>query len=186
MVDLVPIKVILRHKNADGSRRVDQNGGKTVFPSFRSLPNAILDGRDPSNYVDEEGTGWCINRQENLGKGDAFGEAVTLVPPEFAAAAASIVDSCEILSEADCADFLDNKHFKGMATTRRDGDALTALAAERDLRMVRARPAAEITALDAEIDRALDPDDPTPGVTRISEVRSWADMKAKRKINIPT
>lgn len=179
MVDLVAIKVTLRRTNEDGSRRVDQNGNPTVWPSFRELPKDVLKGRKPQEFIDQDGTGWMHNRQENLGTGHAFGEAVALVPEDFANAADGVVDSCVVLTEAQAKTFCDTKHFAGLETEARDNDVLTALNSERALLVATSQ---STTAIDAKIAKALDPDDPEPGVRKVKRPTSFDDLKARKGI----
>lgn len=181
MVDLVPIKVILRHKNADGSPRVDQNGGTTVYPSFRNLPETVLQGRTPSDHIGKDGEGWRYDKVSNLGTGAEFGAAVALVAPDFAAAALATVDSCTVLTEAECKTFLNTRHFVGVALVKRDADALIGLKAERDLKLALRQ---DVTSLDASIAKALDPTDPALGVRTPDGPTDWDTMKARRSIRV--
>jgi hypothetical protein len=144
------------------------------------LPAGILRGRKPSDIIDEAG-GWRIDKVDNLGTGNAFGEAVCFVSPAFAAAAVAAVDTCVALSEAEVQTFLDDKHFSQVTAEKRDAGVLESLKAERDLHVDRAE---STTAIDIKIGKALDPDDPEPGVRRVQTSTSFAEEKTKRNIRV--
>ena len=181
MKDLVPIKVTLRRTNADGSPRLDQHGRPTVYPSFRDLSDTDLKGRKPHDIINEDGIGFMINKAENLGTGAAYGEAIALVPPAFAKAVVGTVDSCEACTDAQCRAFLDTKHFAHTEMEKRDAGALESLNAERSLRQARGE---DLTAIDARIDNALNPDHPEPGIRRRNGAANYAELKSRHKVRV--
>jgi hypothetical protein len=179
MADLVPLKVRIGLK-ADGMHK---------YPNFNSLPAVQSSGMEWSRYVDVVGTGWHYDKvsghQEDTPdspRGQQFG--MLLVPQEFVdQAVLEFPNDCTELTEAEAQAFYESKVTIQQADVERDTEELTALNAERALRVARG-DAAGVTALDVEIDKALNPNDPKRGV-RKNETKRWADLKQTRGVTIP-
>lgn len=84
------------------------------------------------------------------------------------------------LTEPQAQDFFDNRVRKHMADNKRDADILTSLKDELQLRKVLGKSTVQ---LEAQIERAIDPDDPEPGV-RKNEKR-WPVYKKTHDFTIP-
>ena len=80
------------------------------------------------------------------------------------------------MTEAEAEDFWDNKAHAHLDEFRRDVDLLAGLKMELDLLQAVGGQAARVTALKAKIRKAIDPDDPEPGLKRNLEKR-WALRK---------
>lgn len=99
-----------------------------------------------------------------------------IVTQQFADEAKAIwPDRIIVLTEAEAQDFWENRCHQHLPALRVDNDILSGLKTMRDLYVARGNALA-ITALDARIDKALDPDDPEPGVAREPRKR-WATAK---------
>lgn len=97
-----------------------------------------------------------------------------LVTEQFAVEAATVFpDLITRMTEAEAKDFWENKAHAHLSEYKHDTLTLQGLVAERDLSVTRGRPTEE---LDKRIDKALNPDDPTPGVKRVPD-KFWAAAK---------
>lgn len=98
------------------------------------------------------------------------------VSEQFSAEAeahAEIGPLVERMTEAEAIDFWDNKAHAHLDEFRRDTELLNGLKVELDLLEAVGGQAARITGLKAKIKKAIDPDDPEPGLKRNMEKR-WA------------
>lgn len=173
MANLLPLRVTL----------IKDPVRKTVFPDWSSLSaDGRLNGSKVGEWVDSHAGGWRYDKVENLGTGAPNGVAVALVPAWFADAAVALHPSrCSIMTEAQYQDFYENRAMVKQPSLRRDEVRLTALKAERDLRVARSM---DLNAIDAEIDAALDPDNEAAGgVTRTPE-KTYTDHKTRRGFTI--
>lgn len=134
----------------------------------------VLRGSTLHQIVELNG-GWKRNKQNNLGTGAAFGEAVGLVPADVATEAA-LIDDVSILTRTEYQTFVEGVAIHGEPVNSRKAEPLTALKAERDLIVARG---GDTTAIDAEIDKSLDPDDPTPGVRKNTNRETLAEYEAR-------
>lgn len=112
---------------------------------------------------------------------------VRLVTPAFAANAVATFGgqpyNMAIMTEAAWATFYDTRVRGHMPEHQVNTEILQALQAELSLR-IDAAPGPALVALRAKIVKALDPDDPEPGIRR-DPLRKWADAKAKMNVVIP-
>jgi len=175
---LVPLKVLTRRTYP---RRSD--GSTSVFPDLNALPPEVRGGLGYGVYLTSIGSDWiCHNKTVNLGTGADHGEWVALVPRAFAQAAVSQFPSdCEVLTETELQTLYDNDYGAYQPDLVRDGAELEALKAERELLLARSRPT---DAIDAEIDAALDPDNPRSGVRRGPVARTWAERKQRLDVEV--
>lgn len=82
-----------------------------------------------------------------------------------------------IMTQTECRTFWDNKAMVRLTDEDRDHELLQALLTERQLR-ASLNQTSVLATLDARIARALDPDDPEPGVKR-NFLRRWATAKVR-------
>ena len=170
MAELVPLQVILK------TGRVDQRGNKTVWPNFSTIPASARGDMDWANFVDFFTVGWQYDKVTNIGKGAESETASTLIPRSFAEAAVALFPAdCSITDEATFETFYDTKATVEVPEFTRNVDVLTALKVERDLLVAMGRPTVII---DAEIDKAINPDDPASGVKRNLN-KKWANRKLR-------
>ena len=123
--------------------------------------------------------------------GQQFG--VLVVPKQFVIEALSEFPSLITrLTEGELEDFWDNRAFAHLENVKRDEQALTNLERERVLiddalidatGKTKTRLTNRKAALRNEVIRALDPDDPMPGI-RSNHRKKWADWKVKNFITI--
>lgn len=164
--------------------RVD---GRHNHPDFNLLPVVAASGMDWAYYVDRFGEGWKYDSLVGHADDDPANDSpvgtwlgMLVVPEQFAdEAIAAFPSVCSRMTEAECQDFYDNRHAVSMRDESRDETALNSLKLERELMVARGK---DTTALDAKIDKALDPDDPEPGVRR-NPRRRWASLKTRAGIN---
>lgn len=157
--------------------------GQADHPDFNTLPIVIASGMDWSYFVDQFGDGWKYDNVAGHIDDDPTNDSpvgvqlgVLLVPEQFALeAVAAFPTLCEQLTEAQCQAFYETRHQHGRPDIDNAPEVLEGLRSERELRVARGQ---DTTDLDAKIDRALDPDDPEPGVTR-NRRRRWASYKTQ-------
>lgn len=171
---MVPIKVKI-------SRGADGRGQAVMkWPSFNDLPAEARDGMDWSAFIDSRGIGWFYDKVANIGKGDDEECACTMVPRAFAdAAVAKFPDQVAIISEDDFADFHDGRSCCYEPDELVDEKVLSAMLLRKQLEDAGLLPMPTLEALSKRV-RALDPDDPMPGIRR-NPVRTWAGRKKSLK-----
>jgi hypothetical protein len=86
-----------------------------------------------------------------------------------------------VLSDAQAQTFYDTKAMAHVSENRANNDLLQALNAELQLRESLGQTT-EVTALKAKIAKALDPDDPEPGLKR-NPTKTWVGIKNKMGLN---
>jgi len=167
-MDLVALKV-----------RIGQRANKRAeYPDFNAL--AVVKGQDWSHYVDMVGGGWHYDKVaghdvEEAGSPRGTQWGCLLVDEDFAnQAVAAFPSVCSIIPEAEFADFHDNRAHAHEPEVNEDLDAIQNLTNRRALGEVIPQ---------AEIDKALDPDDPTPGRRR-NTGKTWAARKAAMGVTI--
>ncbi len=171
-MDLVPIKVKL------GLRP----NGHADHPDWGVL-QAALGGDDPETHMFY---GWHYDRTSGHRTdtpespiGYQFG--VKLVTAALATAALSEWPMLvTVLNETELEDFWNNKARAHTPEVKTDAEVITGLRAERALRV---EMQMFTTAIDKEIEEALDPDNPKPG-SRRDEMARWATAKARLDVTI--
>lgn len=175
MADLVPLKVKIGLKTTGSGMQHD-------YPDFNRVPAAKRDDMDWSLFFDKVngGIGWHYDKKcghcekdETSELGEWYG--CTLVPQDFASEAlirfgptGSIRPGLVTqLTEVEFEKFYDERAHAHEEAIRTDMAVLEAMAARDVLAIAR-------TAEDA---KALDPDDPTPGVIR-NKHKTWVLHKA--------
>jgi hypothetical protein len=148
------------------------------------LQVVINSNSDWSKYIDIHGTGWhydSTGHKEERVEGDTDWDSphgqqwgMLLVPEEFAnQAVARFPNECEIISETKAEAFYDEKVTRDIPAEKIDTDALAAIKAKEDLGIDVA----------AEKAKALDPDDPTPGIIK-NDRKKFKDFKSKVGVTI--
>ncbi|MEX0701188.1 MAG: hypothetical protein WD069_03755 [Planctomycetales bacterium] len=171
--NLLPIRVLLRQRA----------NGHLDWPDFNRLPPEVRQGLEWSRFIDRHGIGWHYDHVENIGKGTGHDTACTLVPAEFAeAAAATFPERVTLLDEAEFERFYDERAHAHEETEMLDKDVLQAILARVQLeeKGIAPPPSAEILALRQ---KALDPNDPRRGI-RKNPRRRWADAKAMLGVSV--
>lgn len=167
--ELVPIRVRI------GLR----TGGHADYPNWSQVlhPENQRPGKD--------GGGWHYDKCGHT-KFDADSPVGTqygmlLVSSKFADAAVSTFpDRVSIMTEVEAEDFYNNKAYAHIADVKRNMEVLNGLKVEYDLRRI---VALDTAVIEAQIARAIDPDNVEPGIQRNDE-KTWVGFKAKRDISI--
>ena len=155
--------------------------GHADHPDF-SLLQVIRDsGVDWSTWIDTNGTGWLyddVGHKEVRAKGDVDFDSphgqqwgMLLVPVEFAnQAAVTFPQEVSVMDETTCERFYNECHAVNQPEEKVDEEAL---------KIFEAKTRNGVTLTESEdINRlkALDPNDPTPGITK-NPRKTWADFK---------
>jgi hypothetical protein len=167
MPDVVPLRIKIT-KNADGTLN---------YPDFKGQLSVFQtpDYRAPELYTDR--TSDCKSDDAHSPLGQMWG--LKLVDQAFAQQAlTAFPDRVSVLTEAELVDFWEQRVKARMPVQVRAPEELRAMVDELALRreMGQDDSAPEVIALKAEMAKALDPDDPTPGVTKQRD-KTWADAK---------
>lgn len=167
-MELVPLKVKI------GLRP----NGHADHPNWKLLP--LARGQQP--LIDEHMIiSWNYDKtsghqEDTLDSPRGMQWGMILVTEQFATEAESVFPTLITrMTETEAKDFWEEKAHGHMPEQRLDGEELQALVAERSLRVSRSKSIVEV---DRRIDKALDPDDPVPGVRRDRE-KSWTDAKVR-------
>jgi hypothetical protein len=142
------------------------------------MPFVKRAGMDWSYLIDADGLGWHYDTVDH--KEDAvdspFGQriGVMIVPEGFAVeAVAMFPDVCEYMNEDELEDFYDNRAHVNDPEELIDSVVLDGIKAKKDLGRE----------LSENQQRALDPDDPMPGIRR-NKNKTWQDFKARTGVTI--
>lgn len=183
MADGVPIRVKIGLKyGPKGNREHD-------YPDWTTLPLAgvgTLAEREQA-VAEHQLIKWCYDHSCGHDDEDAFSPrgvwwGMMVVTPQFAnEAIARWPDRVFEMTEAQAADFHDNRHAVRQTDETFDEKALTGLKAMVELRQAAGEPISD--ALKARLRNALDPDHAEAGVKR-NRKRRWAMRKADAKLNI--
>ena len=176
-MDLVPLKVKigLREK------------GFAKYPDFNSLPLSVRGDMDWAEYIDAYGSGWlyddCGHKEEEI-RGDEWDSpigqqwGVILVPKPFAdAAILAFPNEVEKMDQTRTETFYNNYHARKQPENIVDEEALKPFETKVKLGV----PLTTKEQLD--MNKALDPNDPTLGVTKNLR-KTWADFKVLKGIKI--
>jgi hypothetical protein len=173
MRDLVPIKVKIGLKS----------NGHAKYPNFNQLYTVQVKGMDWAHYVDTMGLSWHYDKTSGHKEDTAdspFGQqwGMLIVPKEFAdEAILAFPDTVSKMTEVECEDFYDNKAHAHEPDELVDEIALKAFEIKEKMGV----------SLSSEEkikkDKALDPNDPTPGIKKNLN-KKWVDFKALKGVNI--
>ena len=165
-MELVPIKVKI------GLRP----NGHADHPDWSKLPMAAHE--DPDAHTRHAGS-WKYDKTSGHKEASADSPlgmqwGAMLVTPEFAVEAlTTFPETISKMTELEWETFYNVKAHGHLPENRCDVDVLVGLKAERDLRKILDH---NTDALDIRIAKALDPDDPEPGL-RKDRLKTWADAK---------
>lgn len=107
--------------------------------------------------------------------------ALKLVDKEFAdQAVLAFPDRCFKMSESEAEDFWNNRVMAKRSERNYNVNELQALKLEYELNKIRNN---DLTSIEQRIDKALDENDPFPGVQK-NKIKKWEDMKNEMKITI--
>jgi len=168
-MDLKAIKVRIGTKVEDGKR-------VHAFPDFNRLKIVQDSGMDWSYYVDQFG-GWhydkcCAHAVERPGSPVGEQSGMLLVPIEFATQASAMFGLVVTnMVEATAEEFYENHAHAHESDERVDERIVNGIAAKQNAKV-------HLTASD---EAALDPNDPTPGITK-NKNKTWAGYKDDRGI----
>lgn len=150
------------------------------YPDFNLLTVVEASGQDWSHYVDAVGGGWhydkvCGHDMEEPGSPRGTQWGCLLVDDGFAKqAVARFPETCSIITEAEFETFHDERAHAHEPEVDEDKEAIQTLVNRRALGE---------TIPQTEIDKALNPDDPTPGRRRNTR-KTWAARKASMGVTI--
>ncbi len=168
-MDLKAIKVLISTNTSGGA----------LYPEFNKMPSVVDSKMDWAHYVDRRGTGWhydkcCAHAFDKPGSPMGIQFGMLLVPKEFADdAAANFPATCALMDEMAVEEFY-NDHCHAHEQDE--------LVIESVVLGINAKQGAGRALSDTD-SKALDPDDPTPGINKnLNKV--WADHKVQRNINI--
>lgn len=172
-MDLVPIKVKI------GLR--EDNSAK--YPDFNQLQVVKTSGMDWSHYIDKYGTGWMydtIGHRETAKNNDEwdspYGQqwGVILVPESFATQAVNLFpDEVKTIDETKTKSFYESRVTPDQPNVMVDAEVLESIRQRESLGI-------DVT---EEKTKALDPDDPSPGVVK-NKNKKWDDFKIKTGFQI--
>ncbi len=165
---------------------LNETTGHAEYPEFNKISSATRKGMDWSKYVDVHGSGMhydktCGHQEEGS---TPYGHqcCCICVPEDFAIEALSlfpgVVTPC---SDVEFETFHDTKAHAHEPSEHMDTNTLNALAAQRSLMLSLGQ---DITALDAKITRALDPQDATEVGVMANPGKTWALSSARQGITI--
>lgn len=163
---LVPLRVTIKQKP----------DGTALYPDFNSLPSVVASGMDWSRYVDVNGSGWLYDRighkEDVPGSPKGVQIGMLLVPAAFAAEAVTAFSAdVSTFTEPQAQNFYETKHARDLPDEEIDHQIVLGIKAKKDL----GQP------LTPGQTKALDPDDPTPGI-RVNPRKTWAGFKNKYSI----
>ena len=173
-MELVPIKISISIKSTGAA------AGQHLYPDFGAMEAVRRSGLNWSRYIDIYGTGWHYCRKSGhtdddpaIGSPAGHQHGMLLVPKAFADQAVAAFAEVEKMTEAEAKSFYESRCMVGAVETVDNADVLTAMAAKRQLGI-------EETDQDR---RALDPNDPTPGIIK-NERATWTGFKKTAKFKI--
>ncbi len=170
MKDLIAIKVKIG---------ID-NEGRAKYPEFNQIDILIRQGLDWSKYIDVYGLGWQYDKTSGHKEDSTespFGQqwGVLIVPEDFAQDAISrFPNEVTQIDETELENFYDNKAHVHEPDEKIDSKILEGIKLKQDLGQ----------GLTADQTKALDPTDPTPGITKNNK-KKWSDYKSIVGVNIP-
>lgn len=162
--------------------------GHAKYPNFNLVSSNVRKGMDWCTYIDVHGIGMqydkaCGHQEDSVES--PFGEqcCVIAVPPDFATEALNMFDFITEMTEAEFEDFYNNKAHAHEDAESIDTDALIGLKARKDLMVDQGM---NVTAIDAQIQKALDPNDITEMGVRKNSNKTYADVKVGKGVSIRT
>jgi len=168
-MDLVPIKVLIGLKEK----------GYANYPDFNIISRIIRKNLDWSNYVDTYGLGWHYDKKsghkehtDDSPYGQQWG--VLIIPKEFADEAIRLFpDKVIKMNEEELEIFYDEHAHYHEPDEKIDEKVLNSINSKKEI-------GRELT---ENQKKALDPDDPTPGIVK-NKKKKWKDFKNLVGVNI--
>ncbi len=163
MAELTAIRVLIKLTPA-------ANGAKHLYPNFNRIPSSARQSMDWSAFIDLFGTGWHYDQVAPFGATDPespnsnemFG--IIAIPEDFAQEAVALFpDEVSTLTDAEFSDLFDNRTKTTSPDEVIDTDRLNELRAKYGINGAIDSPAA-MAMMSAEDRRAVDPNDPAPGI----------------------
>ncbi len=158
---------------------IGQDGSGARYPEFNRLPIVQQSGKDWSYYVDQEGLGWhydhcCGHKVAAPGSPYGIQHGILVIPEEFAIQGVATFPGVVVrLTEAELEAFYDTHSHGHENEVNISNDVLIGL------QLIEARG----MKLSADQMKALDPDDPKPGINKNTH-RTWKDFKAEVDVEI--
>lgn len=172
--NLVPIKVKLTKKV----------NGHIDWPEFNLIDSKIRKNLPASVYVDTHGIGWHYDKVENLGTGHPNGAACTLVPKDFAEAAASrFPKKVSLMRESEWEAFYNGRCHCQDPVEFLDVEVLQGILARVQLeeKKIAGPPSEDIKSIRK---RALDPNEiQIPGI-RKNDRKTWSLLRETLRLSI--
>jgi len=159
--------------------KISSNLGKCVYPAFNQLDVVKQSGMDWSQYVDVLGSGWlydnkCGHAEVDTESPRGIWWGMLLIPEAFAVeAVAAFPNEVTRLTKTKCKAFYDTRHAVKLPTEEIDSTILQGIKLKQDLGLT----------LTAEQQKALDPNDDTPGI-RKNRKKKWVDYKQLTDVTI--
>lgn len=174
MKKLVPIRIVLSSKEAlDGTMPIR-------YPNFNQLSLEVRGNMDWCFFVDRRGYGMHYSRYTSESRQPDC--CWTLVPRDFAEAAAKTFAEVTIRTEEEWEDFFDNNCKLHDPVDHLDIEVLQGIAARMQLEKMGVGPAPSKD-LQERRHKCLDPDCDSPGVTHNCR-KTWAQAKIRDQIEI--
>ncbi len=175
MKKLVPICILINSRTDEGDGTMPM-----VYPNFNALDARLRGNMDWSYFIDRLGYGMHYSRHKGDHKKPSH--CWTLVPEDFAKAAAKAFAEVTLKSEEEWEDFYDNDAKLTDDTEFLDKDKLQAILARIELEKAGAAPppSKEIQELRRQ---CLNPDCELGGINH-NHRKTWAQAKVKDGIEI--
>lgn len=174
MKELVPIRIVI------GTRLAEDGTMPLSYPNFNQLPLALRGNMDWSYFIDRRGYGMHYSRQSSADNKPAC--CWTLVPKDFAVAAAKAFAEVTIHSEKQWAAFYD-KDCKALdATEHLDNNKLQGILARVQLEKLGMAPKPSLKILELR-KQCLDPEYELTGITHNCR-KTWAEAKILDDIKV--
>ncbi len=176
--DLVPLKVVIG---------LDPVTGHALYPEFNLIEADIRQNMDWSKYLDVHGGGMhydktCGHKEDSIDSPYGVQHCCFCVPASFATEALRLFpDVVSELTDVEFELFHDVKAHAHEPDETVDGEVLNSLSARKQLMEGRLQ---DTTALDADIDAALDPNNKEVAGVRKNVNKKWVDKKAVQGVNL--
>ncbi len=170
-MDLKAIKVLIGTNTSGGA----------LYPDFNKLPTVKDSGMDWAHFIDSRGTSWhydkcCAHADEAPGSPVGIQYGMLMVPKGFADdAMANYPGQVSGMTETEVEEFYNDHCHAHETEDTVNQSVLQAITAKQNAGI-------EMSATDM---KALDADDPTPGIVK-NVNKTWVTHKVERNINLIT
>ncbi len=165
----------------------DPTTGYADYPNFNLISSQARKGMDWSKYLDAHGGGMHYDKtcgHKEIAIDSPYGHqcCCMCVPQDFATEALSLFpDKVVAITPAEFETFHDVKAHAHEPDENVDTDTLNGLSAQRSLKVAVGQ---DVTALDAQIVKALDPADETEPGVKVNKKKKWAFVKLTQGVNL--